>query len=72
MSYDKPSGIKHKSAKIDAFDITYARFSPVTQHETRQDTLKMILAEVLRDFRENKQCYVKYERKQGCFHITVR
>jgi len=54
------------------FDITYARFSPVTQHETRQDTLKMILAEVLRDFRENKQCYVKYERKQGCFHITVR
>lgn len=54
------------------FDITYARFSPVTQHETRQDTLKMILAEVLEDFRENKHCYVKYERKQGCFHITVR
>lgn len=54
------------------FDITYARFTPVTAHEAGQDTLKMILAEVLRDFRENQQCYIKYERKQGCFHITVR
>ena len=54
------------------FDITYARFTPVTTHEAGQDTLKMILAEVLRDFRENQQCYIKYERKQGCFHITVR
>jgi hypothetical protein len=54
------------------FDITYARFTPVTAHEVGQDTLKMILAEVLRDFRENQQCYIKYERKQGCFHITVR
>jgi hypothetical protein len=27
---------------------------------------------VLRDFREAGRCYVKYEVKQGCFHITTR
>lgn len=36
------------------------------------DTLKWILTEVLRDMRESNRCYVKYERNQGCFHLTVR
>lgn len=36
------------------------------------DTLKWVLSEVLRDFREQNRCYIKYEVKQGCFHITVR
>jgi hypothetical protein len=36
------------------------------------DTLKLVLSEVLRDMREANKCYVKYELKQGCFHITVR
>ena len=29
-------------------------------------------SEVLRDARLAKRCYIKYERKQGCFHITTR
>ena len=31
-----------------------------------------ILSEVLRDMREQGRCYIKYEVKQGCFHMTVR
>ena len=31
-----------------------------------------ILSEVLRDLREMGACYVKYEVKQGCYHVTVR
>jgi hypothetical protein len=38
----------------------------------RNDTLKWVLSEVLRDMREQKRCYIKYEVKQGCFHMTVR
>ena len=38
----------------------------------RNDTLKWVLSEVLRDMREAKRCYVKYEVKQGCFHLTAR
>ena len=38
----------------------------------REDTLKMVLSEVLRDLKKQGDCYVKYELKQGCFHITAR
>ena len=38
----------------------------------RNDTLKYVLSEVLRDMREQGRCYIKYEVKQGCFHMTVR
>lgn len=58
-------------------DIAQNRFKTVEApgHPRRQvqnDTLKWILSEVLRDFRESGRCYIKYEVKQGCFHITVR
>lgn len=60
-------------------DITYNRFVPLTglydpKHETTNWDLpmKQVLAEVLRDLREQKLCYVKYEKKQACFHLTVR
>lgn len=33
---------------------------------------KQALARVLRDLRDSGYCYVKYERKQPCFHITIR
>ena len=36
------------------------------------DTLKLVLSEVLRDLRQAEKCYIKYELKQGCFHITAR
>ena len=53
------------------FDICYNRYHPVTQ-PVRDDTLKWVLSEVLRDKRQEGRCYVKYEVKQGCFHMTVR
>ncbi|MDE7387759.1 MAG: hypothetical protein K2M97_00745 [Muribaculaceae bacterium] len=56
------------------FDISYVNFacgSSTDRNRTQQD-LKNLLAEVLRDLRDEGRCYVKYERKQGCFHITAR
>jgi len=60
-------------------DITYNRFVPLTGHYdpkaelTRWDLpMKQVMTEVLRDLREQGLCYVKYERKQACFHLTVR
>ena len=41
------------------------------RRQVRNDSLKWVLSEVLRDMREQKRCLVKYEVKQGCFHITV-
>jgi len=60
------------------FDISWKRFEQVADKDGRPmqevgaDTLKMVLSEVLRDARLAKRCYIKYERKQGCFHITTR
>lgn len=60
------------------FDICYNRYTTVSDPDAaprrpvRNDTLKWVLSEVLRDMRVNKRCYIKYEVKQGCFHITVR
>lgn len=53
------------------FDICYNRYHAVTQ-PVRDDSLKYVLSEVLRDKRQEGRCYVKYEVKQGCFHMTVR
>lgn len=52
-------------------DICYNRYQPITR-EVRNDTLKWVLSEVLRDMRKQGRCYIKYEVKQGCFHLTVR
>ena len=60
------------------FDISYSKFANVVdpdepnKRQVRDDTLKWVLSEVLRDARERGLCYVKYEVKQGCFHITAR
>ena len=59
------------------FDIGYNRYKTVAtsaepRRQVRNDTLKWVLAEVLRDKRAAGRCYIKYEVKQGCFHITVR
>lgn len=60
------------------FDISWKRFMKVEDPKGRpmqdvsSDTLKLVLSEVLRDLHNDNQCYVKYERKQGCFHITTR
>ena len=60
------------------FDVSYRRFCKVEDpdgrpmHDVSPDTLKLVLAEVLRDLRKSDKCYIKYELKQGCFHITAR
>ena len=53
------------------FDICYNRYHPIDR-EVRNDTLKWVLSEVLRDIRRDQRAYIKYEVKQGCFHMTVR
>ena len=54
------------------FDIAYARFEKDGRKDAPGDKLKSVLADVLQDLRLQKKCYVRYEYKQGCFHITVR
>lgn len=60
------------------FDLSWKRFEKVEDPDGRPmqdvnaDTLKLVLSEVLRDLRTAGRCYVKYELKQGCFHITAR
>ena len=59
-------------------DICYNRYIAVQDPEgekrrtVRNDTLKWILTEVLRDKRKEGRCFIKYEVKQGCYHLTVR
>lgn len=60
------------------FDVCYNRYLTVydprkgERRAVTNDTLKWILAEVLRDIRLEGRAYIKYEVKQGCFHITAR
>ena len=59
------------------FDICYNRYKTVEtsdnpRRSVRNDTLKWVLSEVLRDMRNRERCLVKYEVNQGCFHITVK
>lgn len=56
-------------------DISWKRFvkkGPEGADDVSAERLKLVLAEVLHDLRQRDQCYVMYERKQACFHITVR
>lgn len=55
------------------FDIAYSRFVPTDErYLIPKEQLKHILAEVLLCLKKQGACYVKYEVKQGCFHITAR
>lgn len=56
------------------FDISYSKFicdDTSAPHRTFED-LKNLLAEVLYDMRRQGRCFVKFEFRQSCFHITVR
>lgn len=60
------------------FDIAYNRYVTVQHPDSaerravRNDTLKWVLSEVLRDVRQEGLCHIKYEVHQACFHITVK
>jgi uncharacterized protein YcbK (DUF882 family) len=56
-------------------DISHKRFERTDDrypYDIPDEHLRHILAEVIRDKRKEGRCYVKYEVKQACFHITVR
>lgn len=57
------------------FDISWKRFDKIDQHNSKEilpDQLKLVLAQVLFDLKKEERCYVKHEKQQACFHITVR
>lgn len=56
------------------FDISYVKYDKVGDSKEIMDPYELtkVLGEVLRDEREAGRCYVKYEKKQHCFHITSR
>ena len=52
------------------YDVASGKQEPVSAD--MQERLKLVLSEVLRDCRNEGRCWVIYERKQACFHLTVR
>lgn len=60
------------------FDLSYWRYVKVPELRGRvyedvpPEYLRATLSQVLKDLRDEGACFVKYEKKQNCFHITVR
>ena len=61
------------------FDLSYWRYEKVPEFKGRPyedvppEYLRATLSQVLKDLHDEPGvCYIKYERKQNCFHITVR
>ncbi len=57
--------------RATTFDITYSRFKYVDGKKVDTRQLKYLLGEVLDKLAKKGRCYVLYETKQTCFHITV-
>ena len=56
------------------FDLAFTRFYKQSgrEHATvRSAMMKQKLAEVLKNIKDEGYCFVKYEYKQACFHVTV-
>lgn len=53
-------------------DITYVRFDKPEEHRANDPKLLQLLMQTVYDMHRAERCYVKYERKQSCLHITVR
>lgn len=61
-------------------DVSWRRFAePTVDRSTTleediitPDHLKAVLAQVLKELHDEGRCYIKHERRQACFHITVR
>ena len=70
------SNASHNSAHCygTTFDISWKRYSKINSKDKdiSTDKLKLILGQVLNNYRAQEQCYIKHEKKQACFHITVR
>lgn len=53
-------------------DITYIRFRDENGNDLDDLRLKNLLSQTLYELRYEGICYVKYERRQGCYHLTLR
>lgn len=53
-------------------DISYVRFENDEYRPRDAYELRLALAQTLHELRKAGRCYVKIERKQYCYHITVR
>lgn len=53
-------------------DITYVRFDKPEEYRANDPKLTQLLMQTVYDMHRNGRCYVKYERKQSCLHITIR
>ena len=59
-------------------DLSYWHYVKVPELRERPyadvppEYLRATLSQVLKDLHDEGACYVKYEKKQTCFHITVR
>lgn len=54
------------------FDIAWASYDLPKRYNATWDQYRGVMAEVLRDLRAEGKCYVKFEAKESCFHITSR
>ena len=60
------------------FDIAYNCFQQVDSladfegDVASHKVLVNTLGETLKELRDNERCFIKYERRQPCFHITAR
>ena len=60
------------------FDLAYWHYVKVPELRERPyadvppEYLRATLSQVLKDLHDEGACFVKYEKKQTCFHITVR
>ena len=54
------------------FDISYARFRTDVLHPKSNAELREALSHAVYNLRKQDRCYVKFEKKQKCYHITVR
>ncbi|MBR3678181.1 MAG: hypothetical protein IKL60_04670 [Alistipes sp.] len=53
-------------------DISYVRFDQDESRPRDEYQLRLALAQTLHELRKEGRCYVRRERKQYCYHITVR
>lgn len=61
------------------FDISYWHYVKIPEYRGRPyedvppEYLRAVLSQALKDLHDQPGvCYIKYEKKQSCFHITVR
>ena len=55
-----------------AFDISYVSFKTDVLHPKSNEELRESLSQAVYNMRKQGRCYVKFENKQKCYHITLR